>query len=328
MPDALSKTVPVWTCVLNRLLFPDAEETRKLRTPEHVVGRSEHAQMEQRISQFVAEAQSLALDLDGLRTKLGGKPMFPVWITPDASVDLTVPQQSAERNLIALCTASGRSSSSGPLGSAYVQGAADDSEAWALGLSAAMFWANSERLLLTGEDDLPSVMTDIVAESTDQESIRDAVLVKPTENVWIGSNAAAEGAKQSYDVVVSCSEEPDIVIASRLKTAYLHLSCSTGKVGSRQLRAQLPKLERIEAALKPKSRILVTCPTGRDLAVGAALALICRQCRDDGKLGAAFSNVSPSKTLIKHRLSWIMVSMPDAAPSRATLQSVNAFLLG
>ena len=55
MPDALSKTVPIWCLVINRLLFP--EETHALHTPDGVVSASEHAQMEARVNGFVAEAE-------------------------------------------------------------------------------------------------------------------------------------------------------------------------------------------------------------------------------------------------------------------------------
>jgi len=56
MPDALSKTIPTWCCVINRVIFgaPGKEETR-LFTPPQAVGESEHAQMEKRIDGFVQQ---------------------------------------------------------------------------------------------------------------------------------------------------------------------------------------------------------------------------------------------------------------------------------
>jgi tRNA A64-2'-O-ribosylphosphate transferase len=59
MPDALSKTVPIWCCVINRAVF--GEEAKKmgeqmgLFTPPQAVGESEHAQMEKRIDGFVRQ---------------------------------------------------------------------------------------------------------------------------------------------------------------------------------------------------------------------------------------------------------------------------------
>lgn len=59
MPDALSKTVPIWCCVINRALFGENKETKwraeemKLFTPPTAVGESEHAQIEKRVDGFV-----------------------------------------------------------------------------------------------------------------------------------------------------------------------------------------------------------------------------------------------------------------------------------
>lgn len=57
MPDALSKTVPIWCAVINRLLFEDMPASHKLHTPDEVVSASEHAQIEARIDDFVANAK-------------------------------------------------------------------------------------------------------------------------------------------------------------------------------------------------------------------------------------------------------------------------------
>ena len=46
MPDALSKTIPIWCAVINRLLFREVPESHRLLTPKAVVGASEHAQIE------------------------------------------------------------------------------------------------------------------------------------------------------------------------------------------------------------------------------------------------------------------------------------------
>ena len=55
MPDALSKTVPIWCAVINRALFPDLLDAHTLHTPPRVVGASEHAQIEERLAGFVRD---------------------------------------------------------------------------------------------------------------------------------------------------------------------------------------------------------------------------------------------------------------------------------
>lgn len=53
MPDALSKTIPIWCAVINRLLFEDMHESHRLSTPKDVVGASEHTQIEALLQGFV-----------------------------------------------------------------------------------------------------------------------------------------------------------------------------------------------------------------------------------------------------------------------------------
>lgn len=57
MPDALSKTVPFWCCVVNRVVFGAqvGSEQCKLFTPPSAVSESERAQMESRVDGFVKQ---------------------------------------------------------------------------------------------------------------------------------------------------------------------------------------------------------------------------------------------------------------------------------
>ncbi len=57
MPDALSKTVPIWCAVMNRLLFDRLDQVIGLHTPMNVVAPSERSQIESRLDSFVSEAK-------------------------------------------------------------------------------------------------------------------------------------------------------------------------------------------------------------------------------------------------------------------------------
>lgn len=59
MPDALAKTVPIWCAIMNQLLFGVGE----IAVPEHVVGDSERAQMEERLNGWVEDARVRPLTL-------------------------------------------------------------------------------------------------------------------------------------------------------------------------------------------------------------------------------------------------------------------------
>ena len=152
--------------------------------------------------------------------------------------------------------------------------------------------------------------------------------IKPTRTLFLGQNAALKECYRSFDIIISCSEKAEATLAAELKDRYLHFCCTTGKVGSRQLRSQLPKLSSLQLQVQSGKKILVACPTGRDLAVGVALALLCVCFDSSGATISGRGDIRFDKAEIKRRLSWIIISMPDAAPSRASLQSVNAFLLG
>lgn len=331
MPDALSKTVGIWIAVLNRLLFPDVVESHKLLTPQEVVSESEHAQIEERLEGCVREVQGLELDVGSLRAKLK-KPMRPVWVTPATDISALPMSESGDGfATVVLCTASSRSSGEVRDDPGYVQGAADDSEAWACGLDAVTFWSHSEELLACREDDLPDLIANLVASTNSNSQARPATKITPPGFIWIGENASVEQLAPSFDVVVHCgprlSGEAHQLIERDGRVLY-QFPCASGKNGSRQLRACLPGLEKLCDVEIANPKILITSHDGKDLAVGVALCLICMFCSEDRAMNHRVRQQAPNKAEIKKRLSWILVSMPEASPSRATLQSANSYLMG
>lgn len=321
--------MPIWIAVLNRLIFPDFTTAHELLTPEDVVSRSEHSQIAARIPGFVQDIEQLGLDVAGLKATLG-YPMFPVWLRPGDDI-LGVLPANCEVHPVVLCTASSCPTILNHHSSGYVQGAADDHEAWAYGLTPPIFWTNKRRLLDASEDELPSLIESLIAAKTSEGHVQQPTLVQVATGVWISDNETAEQLGPGFTFVLSCSEPASALLTASLRDRYVHLRCGSGKNGSRKLRSELPKLNSLLQKLKPQHRLLVSCVSGKDLAVGVALAILCR-CYDGQRLPIEDPTREPAqsitKVLIKQRLSWIMVSMPDAAPSRATLQSVNAYLMG
>lgn len=66
MPDALSKTVPIWCVVLNRLLFEDDKAGYELYVPNGIVGPSERTQIIAMLDGFVADAKVISSPLIAL----------------------------------------------------------------------------------------------------------------------------------------------------------------------------------------------------------------------------------------------------------------------
>ncbi|KAF1939311.1 hypothetical protein EJ02DRAFT_408790 [Clathrospora elynae] len=331
MPDALSKTIPIWCCVINRAIFGGEGKEKhnsKLCTPPKAVGESEHAQIQGRIDGFVRQFLEICKpNIPHLRSKLQ-KPLRPIWVTHQSSVPDS-PPSFLNFHPIILCTASRRVHGAEASESGYIQGAADDHEAWSNGLTPTLFWENKDLLMSTSEEDAPSVISKLVKEEKGSKAI--ATLIAPTSELFISPNENVDLA--GFDVVISCTPYP--FPPSILKDAgvkhYLHLKCQTGKLGSRDLRTQLPRVLCFFSSLPIPSpgKILVCCPTGKDLSVGTALAILCLYTGDEGDIDTSKPREQSGivKAFVKQRLSCITTSNPALNPSRATLQSVNAVLL-
>jgi tRNA A64-2'-O-ribosylphosphate transferase len=328
MPDALSKTIPIWCTVFNRLLFPDLREVQILNTPPKTVSASERSQIEERLDGFVRELKNLDIDVSGIRSKVT-KPLRPIWITRDSILPDNPPRFSDFYPVI-LVTASRRVSGHEMLEGGYIQGAGDDSEGWSRGLTALMFWQNHQELLKTSEGRLHSLISELVENGAGTKTPQGWAVIQPASWLIIGTTRSLQKSDIAEGtLVIDCVEESDKVLAAILQSRYLHLKCRPKKLGSRDLRKELPKILRLISATSDIRQLYICCLDGKDVSVGVALAFLCLFSDSSGSLRAADDNQSNpriTKQFIQHRLSWIMTSFPDASPSRATLQSINDFL--
>jgi len=63
MPDALSKTIPIWCAVINRALFPTESAFHPVQLPPNFLGESEESQIENRIDGFVSSLKVRSLHI-------------------------------------------------------------------------------------------------------------------------------------------------------------------------------------------------------------------------------------------------------------------------
>ncbi|KAL4764627.1 initiator tRNA phosphoribosyl transferase family protein [Aspergillus foveolatus] len=341
MPDALSKTIPIWCAVFNRALFPSETAYHSVELPPNYLGASEESQIEQRIDSFVHSLKSLKLDLDGLRQQLG-KPIRIAWAnrTYFHPTDLS---KGEAYNLFVLCSASKRVHGAEISEGGYIQGAGDDSEAWAHGLTPAVFWAHKSALLTRAEEDLPEVIADLMQESRKQSSGQQATLIAPSQNLYVSQTDPSLAANGLYDLVIDCNRNAETTEENPKR---LNLGCISSKQGGRDLRNHLDKVRdfvNLHLGSNSSQSLLVMCESGKDLSAGTLLTIICLFYNDAGKSNRHqyYSNltltvvgefVGPrtqtiSKQFIRQRLAWIVSSKHDVNPSRSTLQSVNAFLM-
>jgi len=330
MPDALSKTVPVWCCVINRALFPDNPSFHTLFVPPHVVSNTEKSQMEARLPEFVGSLGALNLNFASLRHHLT-KPLRPMWITQEDDVLADPVRQVAEDFYpVVCCTSSRRVAGTGVEISegGYIQGAGDDTENWALGLTAPVFWDNADQLLSTPEANLPGLIQDLLMTAVPQ---CDALAVKQVlSHLSVGSLAASHCLPSGACVI---SLGPKVTDQNSWAKSPLLMEVGLGKskAGSRALRDALPHIcefasRYLTVTTSPVKSFAILCETGKDLSIGVALALSCWCSSLSGETRTA-SQQSFTKSGIRMRLGQIMTAMPDANPSRATLQSVNSFLM-
>ncbi|KAF6223650.1 hypothetical protein HO133_000493 [Letharia lupina] len=331
MPDALSKTIPIWCAVINRLLFGEMHESHKLGTPKEVVGASEHAQIEALLYGFVDDVKDLGLDLSSLRSVLK-KPLRPSWVTHDStSTHETGP--STHYHTIICCTASRRVFGAEMSEDGYIQGAGDDSEGWSNGLTPTLFWRHSEQLLAAVEVDMPCLIQGLTTTHQDHGAASSDAVKLGLTRLHIGTLSSAAQAEQ-YDGIVICGDAtpsmPDQKAKDETGKRTLDLLCGNGKLGSRALRSQLPRIPPFIASLPDYGsppKILFVCPTGKDLSVGTALTVLCLFFDNKYRFSRHATSTPIDKALIRRRLALITTAKPDTNPSRSTLQSVHSFLM-
>ncbi|KAM3071874.1 tRNA A64-2'-O-ribosylphosphate transferase [Clarireedia jacksonii] len=338
MPDALSKTVPIWCCVLNRVLFPEREDAHELYTPPQVVSGSEHAQMTNLIPSFIEAFQALNLSEQDYRRDIT-KPIRPIWITPESQI-LNTDEVFHDFHPIICCTVSRRVSGGEASEGGYIQGAGDDTENWAHGLTPKIFWGNQQSLLDEPEEELPGLIASMIQHDSASPALDSGLrLVKPTSCMFLARSSTfstSEVSLETYVIALLPTVTPRdtwVVHSKRME-----IGLGTKKIGSKNLRAALKDiadfgsraLEKAVSDISYKMKLkIVAYDPGQDLSIGAILALLCLHFDESGALISKVNTESHAidKNYIRRRLSWISTCMPDMNPSRATLQSVNSFLM-
>lgn len=329
MPDALSRTIPIWCAVLNRLLFPTLTTHHALYTPPNVVSPSENAQITALLPTFLLSLRALNLPVADLQSKIQ-KPLRPMWVTPETEI-LRTEEMFADYHPVICCTVSRRVEGGEGSEGGYIQGAGDDTENWAHGLTPRIFWANKKLLLSTDESELPDVIERLVGKLGGEVGGGGGMRgVVPCERLFVGPISAVESQANAAITVVLT---PKVTDKSTWHTSPTRMDIGLGhsKLGSRNLRTALPSIiSFLDGALSTSTaearKIIIACETGKDHSIGVALVVLCLFCDEKGELqGRRGERVH--KEFIRERMGWIGQALPDANPARATLQSVNAVLM-
>lgn len=157
-PDSMSKTIPMWCCVMNRVLqhlkFGKANADLKLPTWVH---DTEKIQIEESIPGWVELVLKSGVNFSEFIAKFS-KPLQCAWISRRTDLDNFISFSTEGLDFIPVILVSA-SDPDHPLKNAsweYIQGSGDDHETWALSLTPQIFWENKDKILArdvqSGED--------------------------------------------------------------------------------------------------------------------------------------------------------------------------------
>ncbi|KAJ1720712.1 tRNA A64-2'-O-ribosylphosphate transferase [Coemansia erecta] len=337
MPDAFARTIPLWCAVWNAAMGYDAT----VYVPEDIVAPSERSRMQELVSGFAAQLKASAIDVADV-TRGINRPLRPQWIGRESNVRIDA--QNDFIPVVCLCASAVladvriEAELGGRPAYRYVQGAADDHETWALGLTPRLFWKH-RRVLIGGSPETcePAVQRVVSQAAEDVPDGGWFSFVRQT-NVAVGGRLAGRPPEcwATFDAVINCGAPEYLANAEAagdgdtgsLRGRYLFLPIPEGKRGQAELgKAIGPALDFVRPLVcDPTKRVLVHCSQGVDRSVGIALAILTRYFSDDEKFAdVAASDVS--KESIQTRLLWITTSRTKANPSRATLKQVNRYFL-
>ncbi|KAJ2958817.1 hypothetical protein NQZ79_g5685 [Umbelopsis isabellina] len=289
LPDALSKTIPIWCAVINRVISKSQYCASKwdsaLYTLPSIISRSEHAQIEILIDDFSQNMLNTGVNVDELCKKLK-KPLRPIWITPQSTF-VESPDYSEAPFLPVICLSASQvveGGSQARYGYMYVQGSGDDEEAWSLGLSPQLFWDNKDELLGADSATCETIAKNIVESSKiiTERNLADAQAFSFVGNSKIAIGTWSSGKPEecwtNFDVVINCTEhEYEENKIEKYKKRYLHLNIPASKRGQHELFKCIPTaIEFCKEPIRASKTILVHCAEGKDRAVGIALALLVR----------------------------------------------------
>ncbi|KAG6172843.1 hypothetical protein E4U51_006795 [Claviceps purpurea] len=370
MPDALSTTIPIWCTVLNNILLPSHPLSSQLFLPPHLMA-STHAQIMALIPGFVQALRDLKLEALPVLTKplrpfwvTQESSLLPPEDDDDNKNNINdiddtkdSPQQQDQEQAheqkqeqkqeqeqeqqgtifqdyhpIICLTASRRILTSEIDSQGYIQGAADDTENWAHGLTPDLFWAHSEKLLSTPDAQLPELIASLLErdqmERREQQSV-DLVRLTSVISVCalpLGAPGRTDGEVCHVVLVEGVTPKDTWIRAPN----YMEIGLGKHKTASRNLRLALPEICAFVRAFLERGQgrqVVVACESGRDTSVGTALALSCYLFDEQGQFRVPDARLCFTKGHVKVKLASIMTAYPAGNPSRQTLQSVNSFLM-
>ncbi|OJA19419.1 hypothetical protein AZE42_02264 [Rhizopogon vesiculosus] len=298
MPDALSKTVPIWCAVINRVVLkttPDVDAdawNTRLYTPPGVVSAQEHDQIEQRLDGWADDLAASFYVLPRLKY-----PLRPIWITPSTTVFPRFSAAHEQRFYPIICISASKQVLDGVerrvTGFAYIQGSGDDHELWSMGLTPTQFWKYKTDLLRANRPELPVLVQSLIS-STDTKTLGTLASsasfhpipihhVRGQLSVCTHHDLGSSLDSSEYAVVYLSSSEH--ALKDDRPARLLCIQTPQGKRGQHHfLHTVLPQAMSFIALNLEKARpVCVACETGTDLGIGVTLAALAKFFDEEGE---------------------------------------------
>lgn len=315
MPDALSKTVPIWCAVLNCALLGLSTE-KSLFLPK-CVSPSEQDQIKQLVPEWTTRFQQLVPKENWPKLT---KPLHPIFVNQSAMLPMYEFKPDEEiiagAHPVILCTAS-KQAQDGEVqmpGYIYVQGAADDHELWAPPhFSAEIMWGDSSlRELGLSDTELVSRMQRAV-EGFSKTSGGESTLVYAAPQLYITYD---KYEPQNNQWVIDL--RPEAADAPRT----LAVPLADGKRGSRDLALKLDSIAEFFEQHNTDEFVIVGSKNA-DFAECVALMLNCRY------FTPTELREQPAKYVSKEEVTKrnaTIIANTGSIPSRTTQNVVGNFL--
>lgn len=374
IPDALSKTIPIWCAVLNGLMLKDTNQDiaydQLLYVPPETVSSSERSRMVKRLPELIEKVERLNIfDGKAVYESLNQRLLRPFWIYPgsdllESSKDVftgeivnqewSLPDDSDIIPII-LCTVSYQAQDGVAKrnGFTYHQGAADDHELWSNGLEPDMFWKHIDEFeAMKGSDEN---IEQLVDEITKEEEVKklgqkgSSSITHAFENIDIITKeiqlavvidgltikkALVEELKKSFSKVIILSDTvklSDDIDNNSISFIKIYPLQSGSKKSSKKLRTKLIEIDQDVRSIvydieKP---ILICCNSGKDMSIGVILIVLSKFYTQNWQLVEEGKTPSISKITIRKHLTTVIAHLQgrNVNPSRATLNSVNSYLM-
>ncbi|CAM8887253.1 unnamed protein product [Rhodiola kirilowii] len=218
-PDSMSKTIPIWACVLNKSVHShlnkmQAKSSAKQEVDKvsidwdcslHLplwVSRTERASIEDRLEEWTNMLEASGADIESLALSLK-KPLRPLWVSQSTVIWLNeVPKHNSwDFTPVILINASSsvaniqhRTTSEHSWN--YIPGAGDDEESWARGLTPGLFWKHAYDLINSGPDVCNQKVAEIVERDRVHRALRGQnapqIFVKPSKVLGTTSDILEE----------------------------------------------------------------------------------------------------------------------------------------